>query len=379
MGSKSSVKLTMNLSSEDQLRLNVLVAQPLQAVRIDESRMCVHALSDKGEARVQLNPNCKDEKYIRLIRQFLSTHFLGSPGGYPVFLRRWTRMGQARDESLEKLLLIGEPEAVTAVVHASGLTDELARRAWWTSENAENARRMLEKESVVNGKMGKQLAKFLVEFLPFEEQQKAIIESVRLVLQQDLISSELRDDLWKRAKRKNSYYVGFLQQTPHSLPTEVKCHEKWKQLSYLLDFEVKQGNTVAKLLNQLYSPAGQAYLQTLDLVLKKPNDQDVVVELFNTIGEYFKEANNDAPKCRDIQSLSDHADEVYANSLEAEKILAIDSSLKSHIKAIYCLSLVNETLVDPIFGMTDAIGSVMRKKIEPVITPISQYLELFKS
>ena len=38
----------MQLSSEDQLRLNVLVAQPLQAVRIDESRMCVHVLSEKG-------------------------------------------------------------------------------------------------------------------------------------------------------------------------------------------------------------------------------------------------------------------------------------------------------------------------------------------
>ena len=200
----------MRLSSEDQLRLNVLVTQPLQAVRINESRMCVHALTEKGEATVQLNPTCKDEKYIRFIRQFLSTHFLGSPGGYPVFLRRWTRMGQARVDSLEKLLLIGEPEAVAAVVHASGLTDEIARRAWWTGENAENARRMLENESVVEGKMGKELAKFLVEFLPFEERQKAIMDSVCLVLQPGLINDEMREDLWKRAKRKNSYYVGFL-------------------------------------------------------------------------------------------------------------------------------------------------------------------------
>ena len=77
----------MQLSSEDQLRLNVLVAQPLHAVRIDESRMYVHVLSDKGDASVKLNPTCKDEKYIRLVRQFLSTHFLGSPGGYPVYLK----------------------------------------------------------------------------------------------------------------------------------------------------------------------------------------------------------------------------------------------------------------------------------------------------
>jgi len=42
----------------------------------------------------------------------LSSHVLGSPGGYPVFLQRWTRMGQTRDTQLDKLLLLGEPEAV---------------------------------------------------------------------------------------------------------------------------------------------------------------------------------------------------------------------------------------------------------------------------
>ena len=370
----------MELSSEDQLRLNVLVAQSLQAVRIDESRMRVLALSEKGEAIVQLNPSCKDEKYIRLIRQFLSTHFLGSPGGYPVFLRRWARMGQARDDSLEKLLLIGEPEAVAAVVHASGLTNELARRAWWSSTNAENARRMLEKESVVNGSMGAELAQFLVEFLPFEEQQKAIIDSVRLVLQPGLISDEVREDIWKRAKRKNSYYVGFLQQTPDNLPIAIAAHAKWKSLTTALHAEIGQGNALAKQLCNTLSPAGQAFLYTTDLVLQKPNDQDVVVALLNTIGCYFKGINSAAPMWRDMQSLSSHADKIYANNdAEVEKILAIDASLQPQLKALFSLSMTSETLVGPIFCITDAIGSVMRKKIETVVKPLSDYMRLLQS
>ena len=371
--------MNIQLSNEDQLRLNVLVAQPLQAIRIDESRMCVHALSEKGEAKVQLNPTCKDDKYIRLIRQFLSTHFLGSPGGYPVFIRRWTRMGQARDDSLEKLLLIGEPEAVAAVVHAPGLTDELARRAWWSSENAENARRMLEKHNVVNGEMGAKLAQFLVEFLPFEEQQKAIMDSVRLVLQPNLISKGLREDIWNRGKRKNSYYVGFLQQTPHDLPLEVDAHPQWKKISQSLINEIENENQLAKLLCQVLSPVGQAYVSTVDLVLKKPNDQDVVVTLLNTIGDYFNSINPGAPKWRDMQALSNYADEVYASSKESEKIIYIDSSLESKLKALYCLSMISETLVDPIFGKTDAIGTVMRKKIEPVIKPLTEYLQVLSS
>ncbi len=35
-------------------------------------------------------------------------------------------MGQTRDENLEHLLLLGEPDAVVAITCASGLTDELA-------------------------------------------------------------------------------------------------------------------------------------------------------------------------------------------------------------------------------------------------------------
>jgi hypothetical protein len=307
----------MQLSSEDQLRLNVLVAQPLQAVRIDESRMCVHVLSEKGDASVQLNPTCKDEKYVRLVRQFLSTHYLGSPGGYPVYLKRWTRMGQARDDSLEKLLLVGEPEAVAAVVHASGLTDELARRAWWSSATAENARRMLEKESVVKGVMGPELAKFLIEFLPFEEHQKAIIDSVRLVLQPGLITEELREEVWKRGKRKNVYYVGFLLQTPHDLPVKTDAHNSWSE------------------------------------VCKKIQSED-------------------------IQALSNYAEQYHQEHQEVQRLLVLDPSLLPQLKAIFNLSMINETLVDPIFGMTDAIGSVMRKKIEPVVTPIIENIQLLR-
>ncbi len=368
----------MQLSSEDQLRLNVLIAQPLQAVRIDESRMCVHVLSEKGDANVQLNPTCKDEKYIRLVRQFLSTHFLGSPGGYPVYLKRWTRMGQARDDSLEKLLLVGEPEAVAAVVHAPGLTNELARRAWWSSATAENARRMLEKESVVNGEMGKELAQFLIEFLPFEEHQKAIIDSVRLVLQPGLISDELRDEVWKRGKRKNVYYIGFLLQTPNKLPIKVEAHQGWSSIVKTLRHEFEQGSKIAKLLCDTLSPAGQAFLQMTEQVLKKPNDQEAVAAILNAIGFYFNEFDNEAFKWREIQALMHYTEENYQYHKEVHRLLELDQSIQPQLKALFNLSMINETLVDPIFGMTDAIGSVMRKKIEPVVMPIIENIRMLR-
>lgn len=369
----------MQMSSEDQLRLNVLLAQPLQAVRIDESRMRVHALSERGEASVKLNPTCKDEKYIRLVQQFLSTHYLGSPGGYPVYLRRWTRMGQARDGSLEKLLLIGEPEAVAAVVHASGLTNELARRAWWTDTNSENARRMLEKKCVVQGDMGRKLACFLVEFLPFEEEQKAIIDSVRLVLQPGLVSDKMRNEIWNRGKRKNSYYVGFLQQTPDDLPIEIAPHSHWENTVDCLKPEIERGNRLAEQLCRTLGSSGQAFLHVSTLVLQKPNDQEVVVALLNAIGGYFSFVKVNPEYMRNTQSLSQHVENHCLENPDVEKIMAIDPALMPQIKAILSLSMVSEALVDPIFGMTDAIGSVMRKKIEPVTGPVTGYIRTLQS
>ena len=111
----------MDLSHEDSLRLHVLLASQPLAIRIDEGRMRVQGLTERGESSVQLNPNTAPERYLRQVRELISGHVLGSPGGYPVYLSRWTRLGQMRDESLAQLLLLGEPEAVVAAVGSPGL------------------------------------------------------------------------------------------------------------------------------------------------------------------------------------------------------------------------------------------------------------------
>lgn len=362
----------MDLSDQDKLRLNVLLAQSLQAIRIDESRMQLHALSEKGEAKVSLHANCKDEKYLKLVRQWLSTQVLGSPGGYPVFLRRWTRMGQARDNSLEKLLLLGEPEAVVAVVHANGLTNEIARRAWWCAPSSETARCLLECELVASGSMGPELANFLVEFLPFEESSKAMMDSVRLVLQPNLITDNTKQDIWKRGKRRNTFYVGFIRQCPDSLPIEVSPHPQFGLLS-----QISQTNILARKLDSLFCSKGQAALATIKTVLSKPNDQDVAVEIFNTIGEYCSIKTAEKYNLRDIAALEKHAlllfkqYEDYINS-----ILDICPDAYTSIEAVLYLSMISESLLDPIFGVSDAIGSVMRKRIVHLTDPIIKQLNV---
>lgn len=370
----------MDLSPEDSLRLNVLLTQGLQAVRVDESRMKVYALTERGEAQVPLNPNCRDEQYIRNVKSLFSSHSIGSPGGYPVYLKRWTRMGQARDESLDQLLVLGEEEAVVAVVHAAGLTDEIARRAWWCMPTTDNARRMLEKRAVVEGKMGPILAEFLIEHLPFEDEPLAMIDSVRAALQPGLVTEELRQSLWQKARQKGAYYVGFLQAMPDDLPGDAAPHANYEHYKQVLEPLLEQGNAAAALLLRVMSAAGQNYLNTIDAALKRPSDQNVVVALFMTIERYFADICPGFNNRRDIQLIIDEASQRCAECDESlAEIKSLLPDAEPYLHAMMVLSGYCEELTFPVFGQTDAIGSVMRKRIKHLTDPIKAHTQQLRS
>lgn len=371
----------MQLSPTDSLRLNVLLNQQLQAIRIDEGKMILYGLTERGEAKIQLSANCKEELYIRRVKELISSHVLGSPGGYPVFLKRWTRMGQARSENLESLLKLGEPEAVIAVVGAAGLTNELARRAWWAMPDADNARRMLARPDVASGDMGKILAEFLVEFLPFEEEPRNMIESVRLVLQPDLISEEVRAQLWSRGQRKHAYLVGFLKALPDAIPEPAVAHPQWESWQDAVTSVELQNNPFVQILQRIMAREGQAYLQTISAVLDKPANQDVVVALFDAIEHYFMLIRPHQEKRRDIEQLLQEAQCLArgeATCAHSEAIAELKRSLpdaQPMIESLLVFSCIGEQLIAPIFATTDAVGTVMRKKIEPIVKPMLRHLQ----
>jgi hypothetical protein len=371
------------LTSEDSLRLNVLLKQDLQALRIDEGKMTVHALTGRGEARIQLNPNCADEKYLRQVREVISSAVLGVPHGYPAYLKRWTRrVGHGRDESLAGLLKLGEPEALAAVVHASGLTDELAHRAWWLLQSSEHARAMLRRESVVNGSMGRVLADFLVEFLAYEENPAHMVESVSLVLQPGLIGEPVRLDLWKKGHRKTPYRVGFLKTLPDSLPEETSAHPRFAALAPMLDNAAGEGNRFADQLRRVLDSPGQAYLGTVRLALTKCTDQGVVVHLFEALESYFADVRPSSIGHRSMQGLvSDAArmDGCVADPQRCSEFRDLNTALPERdrglLESLLVFGLVGEPLLAPIFGNTDAVGSGLRTALEPVTRDMFPHLD----
>jgi hypothetical protein len=372
----------MDLSSEDALRLNVMLANRPRAIRINESTMTVHALSERGEAEIRLNPNCRDEQYVRRVKELLSGHVLGSPGGYPIYLKRWTRMGQMRDESLDQLLLLGEPEAVVAAVCAPGLTDEQARRAWWIMQDSENARRMLANPRIARGEMGPVLAEHLVEHLPFETEPEVMIETVRLVLQPGLVDRAGREDLWKRAARKSAYYVGFLAAVPDDLPVELPGRADLERHEHRLGALAQAGNAYAALLLKALSPRGQAFLDTVAAVLHKPANQEVVSTTLDLLRDYFSAVRPEGDPDQTVEALLEEAGQRVRGEIADDALAAVvkaDPDLAAEVRALRVLSGMGYGAVRPALGGTDAIGSLMRRKLEPVLAPVNAQIRILRA
>jgi hypothetical protein len=349
----------MSLSPEDLLRLNVMLAHDVEAVRIDESSMTVHGLAGDTEASIPLNPNCRPEQYLRRVRELLSSHALGSPGGYPVFLQRWTRMGQQRGSQLDKLLLLGEPEAVIAVAGAAELTDALARRAWWCDPTMDNARRMLANPAIVQGQMGRMLAEFLVEHLPFETDHLAVITTIKLILQPGLIDEATRLRIWARGTHRNAYHQGFLEALPDALPQPLPARADYADHAARLNALAMEGNVVARLLTHLLDAPGQTYLRLSEELLHHPLDKFTVAELLNNIGGYFSTARGAARA-----------------AVELEAALP---ALAPEVTALLALAEVGEPLVTPVIAKTTASGTLLKRKLESILAPVFAHYAVLRA
>jgi hypothetical protein len=260
--------------------------------------------------------------------------------------------------NLGKLLLTGEAEAVVAVVYSPALTDELARYAWWTQPTIENARLMLRREAVARGAMGRVLAEFLVEHLPFlQDDHLAIMDTVAVLLHSGTLTPTQLETTWKRGKRSNTFYVAFLEMAADKLPAPRPEHPDLESAGIALADQIAAGQPVALALERALSAQGQTFLAATAEILERPETQEVVTRALNAIGRYF--SGGDA--------WPDGADQPGRDACQ---------SLAPRLEAAARLARTSETPLLPIFARSTAIGSLMRRKIEPIVAPIMADIRL---
>jgi hypothetical protein len=125
--------------------------------------------------------------------------------------------------------------------------------------------------------MGPVLTRHLVDYLPFEQDPLAAMQTVRVVLAGGLLGEEERLQLWAKAKRRPHYLIGFLEHLPDELPPEPAR-------------PLPQGLPdipAAQLLARCYSGAGQSYLKAAELALDKAPTHEAVYLLLDLLGQYF--------------------------------------------------------------------------------------------
>ena len=366
----------MELSSEDELRLQVLLINA-EAVRIDEQRMVVYGLAPDRELEVQLTPVGSPDRYIHHVRAYLSTVVLGSPKHFPVHLRRWAGHGQIDSAPLEKLLLLGNPEAVFAVACSPRLTAALAQRVWWTAPGPDMARQLLRHRAVAVDAVGKLLAQWLVEYLPFETELSDMLDSARLLLQPNLIDTATRVRLWDMGRRNKAYRIGFLLECPDDLPRSVPARADAATLAERFTLLAHAGSEVARMLIRTGEANGQSFLAASLDVLGGLNSQAEVSAALNAIGAYYVALRVYGEHAQTPQASLSWAEVTIAEQSKADARL-LDSQIQSQLRALYLLAHTGDEWVTPIFAQSDAGGSVMRKQIEPVVSVVADALKLLR-
>jgi hypothetical protein len=219
--------------------------------------------------------------------------------------------------------------------------------------------------------MGKILADHLIEHLPFETEPRDMLNTVRLVLQPGLIDDEQQQKLWESGVRNKSYRIGFLETLPHNLPEKQPARADLEQ--YRERLQGLTDNPYAQQLLTLLDGPGQSFLAIADEVMQNPADQDVASALFNALGRYFTLPD----RLEGLRELVEVETEVARRLNEEPELQVLQRQLpelSDEIKAMLILAHISEYLLNPIFGQTDAVGTVMNEKIEPVTLPLRRHI-----
>ena len=206
---------------------------------------------------------------------------------------------------------------------------------------------------------------------------------VRLCLQGDILNNEEKEKLWARAKRRNPFYVGFLHTNPNQIPIEKPASKHFDTISQQLQSLTTDNNIYAKTIVDLLSTMGQTWLETLKLSLNKPVDQEVVISLFIAINNYFNLPLNtlvkDGRGTRSIDIATQHSDEICENPIDKELktvITALDAEYLPLLDAMLVLAQMGEHTLIPIFSGNDSVGTVMRKRLLPLTTPLLEKVDI---
>ena len=162
---------------------------------------------------------------------------------------------------------------------------------------------------------------------------------------------------------------------PDEIPVDSDAHPDFPDLEESLKPLINADNVVASLYLKLHGDKGRAFLHGVRLALKRPSSQDVVVALFMSVGNYFQSLGLSDIRQRSIEEIDKLSDQlcepegVTGHEDLCRQIAAtvdVNDVQADRLAAMLGLAQLGESMLDPLFGGTDTLGSAMRKHIKPL-------------
>jgi len=197
------------------------------------------------------------------------------------------------------------------------------------------------------------------------------------MLQPGLLDAARREDLWKKSARKQAYLVGFLQALPDDLPPSVAPRADAAALASALQSELDAGNLAARLLLRAVGAQGQTYLKTVAAVLAKPPNQDVVSAAFDCLRAYCAAVRPDGDPDLSVEALGADAELFVAADAAPTFVRACLDALPSAHADLFALRFLSGAgygLIRPVLRDPTTLGSLMRRKLAPVLDPLQQQI-----
>ena len=161
---------------------------------------------------------------------------------------------------------------------------------------------------------------------------------------------------------------------PDRLPGQGAAHPLHTALGEQLAALAGAGNAGAGLLERILGAPGQAFLQTVFKVFEKPSNQDVVNAGLDAVAAYFAAVRPEGRVDATIEALQRDAEDWLENADAMQPLRAMNGLDDAQLRALRVLSGLSYGLVRPVFGDSTAIGSLMRKKLQPVLAPLREEL-----
>jgi hypothetical protein len=132
---------------------------------------------------------------------------------------------------------------------------------------------------------------------------------------------------------------------------------------------------LAALYRRVLSAPGQGFIETVETVFRKPSNQEVVTRTLDIIARYFAAIRPEGIPDARLEELEADAEHWLDRLDGATAELAAEyPAVRDHLRAMRVLSGLSYGVVRPVLRDTTAIGSLMRRKLEPVLGPLLEHL-----